>query len=125
MAYLNKIDINGRTYYLQHLTDGKYEVKLPVLTQDDELLLKSQVVNSVTNTSSQNGSRVPLSASQGYALNVKINQEINDRESDVEEERLRAEAAERTLTDNLSSEEARAMAAEQVLTNNLSQYSVS
>jgi hypothetical protein len=72
MAYLNKIDINGRTYYLQHLTDGKHEAKLPTLAQDDELLLKSQVINSVTSNESKSGSRVPLSAYQGYALNAKI-----------------------------------------------------
>ena len=72
MAYLNKIDINGRTYYLQHLTDGTNEAKLPTLTKDDELLLKSQVVNSVTSNESKSGSKVPLSAYQGYALNAKI-----------------------------------------------------
>lgn len=72
MAYLNKIDINGRTYYLQHLTDGKYEAKLPTLKSDTELLLRNQVVNSVTSKDSQNGSSVPLSAAQGYALNAKI-----------------------------------------------------
>ena len=72
MAYLNKIDINGRTYYLQHLTDGKNEAKQPTPAKDDELLLKSQVVNSVTSNESKSGSRVPLSAYQGYALNAKI-----------------------------------------------------
>ena len=66
MAYLNKIDINGRTYYLQHLTDGKYEAKLPALAKDDELLLRGQVVNNVTNKESESGYYVPLSARQGY-----------------------------------------------------------
>ena len=66
MAYLNKIDINGRTYYLQHLTDGKNEAMLPTPAKDDQLLLRSQVVNSVTSKESQSGSRVPLSSAQGY-----------------------------------------------------------
>lgn len=132
MAYLNKIDINGRTYYLQHLTDGKYEAKLPTLEKNDELLLQSQVVNSVTSKDSQSGWRVPLSAAQGYSLNTKLNQEILDREADVDEEQARAEAAEKVLTDNLNkeiqdrindvdAEEARALAAEKVLTDNLAQ----
>ena len=119
MAYLNKIDINGRTYYLQHLTDGKNEAKLPTPIKDDELLLRSQVINSVTSKDSQNGWRVPLSAAQGYSLNVKINNE-----------ELRAMAAEVVLTDNLNkeiqdriadvnTEETRALAAEKVLTDNL------
>lgn len=104
MAYLNKIDINGRTYYLQHLTDGKYEAKLPTLKSDTELLLRNQVVNSVTSKDSQNGSGVPLSAAQGYSLNTKLNQEILDREADINEEQTRAEAAEKVLTDNLAQE---------------------
>ena len=130
MAYLNKIDINGRTYYLQHLTDGKNEAKLPTPVKDDELLLRSQVINSVTSKESQSGSRVPLSAYQGYALNSKLNTEILDREADVDEEQARAEAAELVLTNNLNqeiqdrindvdTEEARALAAEKVLTDNL------
>lgn len=130
MAYLNKIDINGRTYYLQHLTDGQNEAKLPTPARDDQLLLRSQVINSVTSKESQSGSRVPLSAYQGYSLNVKLNQEILDRETDVDEEQTRAEAAEKVLTDNLNkeiqdrisdvdAEEARAKAAEKVLTDNL------
>jgi hypothetical protein len=132
MAYLNKIDINGRTYYLQHLTDGKNEAKLPTPVKDDELLLRSQVINSVTSKESQSGSRVPLSAYQGYSLNSKLNKEIVDREADVDEEQARAEAAEQVLTDNLNleiqkriddvdAEEARALAAEKVLTDNLAQ----
>ena len=132
MAYLNKIDINGRTYYLQHLTDGKNEAMLPTPEKDDQLLLRSQVVNSVTSKDSQSGSRVPLSAYQGYSLNVKLNQEIIDREADVDEEQGRAEAAELVLTNNLNkeiqdriddvdAEETRALAAEKVLTDNLSQ----
>lgn len=131
MAYLNKIDINGRTYYLQHLTDGTNEAKLPTPVKNDELLLRSQVINSVTSKDSQNGSRVPLAAAQGYSLNAKLNQEIVDREADVDEEKIRAEAAEKVLTDNLNKEiqdrindvcdeEARALAAEKVLTDNLS-----
>lgn len=130
MAYLNKIDINGRTYYLQHLTDGKNEAKLPTPVKDDELLLRSQVVNSVTSTASQSGSRVPLSAYQGYTLNSKLNKEILDREADVDEEQARAIAAELVLTNNLNqeiqdrindvdTEETRALAAEKVLTDNL------
>lgn len=130
MAYLNKIDINGRTYYLQHLTDGKNEAKLPTPVKDDELLLRSQVVNSVTSKDSQSGYRVPLSAAQGYSLNSKLNKEIVDREADVDEEQARAEAAEQVLTDNLNkeiqdrisdvdAEETRALAAEKVLTDNL------
>lgn len=48
MAYLNKIDINGRTYYLQHLTDGKYEAKLPNMTQDAKIIIQdSQYSNNV------------------------------------------------------------------------------
>ena len=132
MAYLNKIDINGRTYYLQHLTDGKNEAKLPTPVKDDELLLRSQVVNSVTSKDSQSGYRVPLSAAQGYSLNTKLNNEILDREADVDEEQARAEAAEQVLTDNLNkeiqdrtddvnAEETRALAAEKVLTDNLAQ----
>ena len=132
MAYLNKIDINGRTYYLQHLTDGKNEAMLPTPAKDDQLLLRSQVVNSVTSKESQSGSRVPLSAYQGYSLNAKLNQEILDREADVDEEQARAEAAEQVLTDNLNkeiqdrtddvnAEETRALAAEKVLTDNLAQ----
>ena len=132
MAYLNKIDINGRTYYLQHLTDGTNEAKLPTPVRDDELLLRSQVVNSVTSKDSQNGWRVPLSAAQGYSLNTKLNQEINNREADVDEEQARAEAAELVLTNNLNkeiqdrisdvdAEEVRALAAEKVLTDNLVQ----
>lgn len=132
MAYLNKIDINGRTYYLQHLTDGKNEAMLPTPVKDDQLLLRSQVINSVTSKESQSGSRVPLSAYQGYSLNVKLNQEILDREADVDEEQVRAEAAELVLTNNLNqeiqdriddvdAEEERAMAAEKVLTDNLAQ----
>lgn len=132
MAYLNKIDINGRTYYLQHLTDGKNEAMLPTPVKDDQLLLRSQVVNSVTSKESQSGSRVPLSAYQGYSLNAKLNQEILDREADVDEEQARAEAAELVLTNNLNqeiqdrisdvdAEETRAMAAEKVLTDNLAQ----
>lgn len=104
MAYLNKIDINGRTYYLQHLTDGKNEAKLPTPVKDDELLLRSQVVNSVTNKDSQNGWRVPLAASQGYSLNSKLNKEILDREADVGAEEARALAAEKVLTNNLAQE---------------------
>ena len=132
MAYLNKIDINGRTYYLQHLTDGKNEAMLPTPAKDDQLLLRSQVVNSVTSKESQSGSRVPLSAYQGYSLNTKLNKEILDREADVDEEQARAEAAEQVLTDNLNkeiqdrtddvnAEETRALAAEKVLTDNLAQ----
>lgn len=132
MAYLNKIDINGRTYYLQHLTDGKNEAKLPTPVKDDELLLRSQVINSVTSKESQSGSRVPLSAYQGYSLNSKLNKEIVDREADVDEEQSRAEAAELVLTNNLNreiqdriddvnAEETRALAAEKVLTDNLAQ----
>lgn len=132
MAYLNKIDINGRTYYLQHLTDGKNEAMLPTPTKDDQLLLRSQVVNSVTSKDSQSGSRVPLSAAQGYSLNTKLNNEILDREADVDEEQARAEAAELVLTNNLNqeiqdriddvnAEETRALAAEKVLTDNLAQ----
>ena len=130
MAYLNKIDINGRTYYLQHLTDGKYEAKLPAITKDDELLLRGQVINNVTNKDSQNGWNVPLSAAQGYALNTKLNTEILDREADVDEEQDRAMAAEKVLTDNLAQEvidrtndvndeQKRAEAAEKLLTDNL------
>ena len=132
MAYLNKIDINGRTYYLQHLTDGKYEAKLPTLAKDDELLLRSQVVNSVTSSASQSGSSIPLSAYQGYLLNSKLNKEILDREADVDGEKTRAESAELVLTNNLNqeiqdraddvdAEEMRALAAEKVLTDNLAQ----
>jgi hypothetical protein len=132
MAYLNKIDINGRTYYLQHLTDGKNEAMLPTPEKDDQLLLRSQVVDSVTSKDSQNGYKVPLSARQGYSLNVKLNQEIVDREADVDEEQARAEAAELVLTNNLNQEiqdrindvneeQQRAEAAELVLTNNLNQ----
>lgn len=116
MAHLNKIDINGRTYYLQHLTDGKYEAKLPTLKSDTELLLRNQVVNSVTSKDSQNGSSVPLSAAQGYSLNTKLNQEILDREADVDVEEMRAMAAEKVLTDNLAQEvtdRANAVATEQ------------
>ena len=132
MAYLNKIDINGRTYYLQHLTDGKNEAMLPTPAKDDQLLLRSQVVNSVTSNESKSGSKVPLSAYQGYSLNTKLNQEILDREADVDEEQARAEAAELVLTNNLNqeiqdriddvdAEEERAIGAEKVLTDNLAQ----
>ena len=40
MAHLNKIDINGRTYYLQHLTDGKYEAILPAMTKDANIIIQ-------------------------------------------------------------------------------------
>ena len=40
MAHLNKIDINGRTYYLQHLTDGKYEAVLPAMTKDANIIIQ-------------------------------------------------------------------------------------
>ena len=130
MAYLNKIDINGRTYYLQHLTDGKNEAMLPTPVKDDQLLLRSQVVNNVTNDNSKNGYYVPLSARQGYLLNINLNQEINNREADVDEEQARAEAAELALTNRLDkeiqdriydvdTEESRAMAAEKVLIDKL------
>lgn len=79
MAYLNKIDINGRTYYLQHLTDGKYEAKLPNMTKDDRLVLQGQIINSVTSDGSKNGWNVPLSAAQGYALK----QEIDDLKKQI------------------------------------------
>ena len=40
MAYLNKIDINGRTYYLQHLTDGKNEAMLPTMEKDSKIIIQ-------------------------------------------------------------------------------------
>lgn len=46
MAYLNKIDINGRTYYLQHLTDGKNEAMLPTLTKDSKIIVQDVNVSS-------------------------------------------------------------------------------
>ena len=46
MAYLNKIDINGRTYYLQHLTDGKYEAMLPALEKDAMLIVQDSSITS-------------------------------------------------------------------------------
>ena len=46
MAYLNKIDINGRTYYLQHLTDGKNEAMLPTLTKDSKIIVQDANVYS-------------------------------------------------------------------------------
>lgn len=46
MAYLNKIDINGRTYYLQHLTDGKYEAVLPELDKDARLIVQDSSTTS-------------------------------------------------------------------------------
>ena len=102
MAYINKIDINGRTYYLQHLTDGQNEARLPTPEKNDELLLRSQVINSVTSQDSQNGYKVPLSAAQGYLLNTKINAE-----------QLRAEEAEEKLTKELGQEITDAVAAEE------------
>lgn len=50
MAYLNKIDINGRTYYLQHLTDGKYEATLPVMTKDSKIVIQDTNSSSVGDT---------------------------------------------------------------------------
>ena len=46
MAYLNKIDVNGRTYYLQHLTDGKNEAMLPVLEKDAMLIVQDSSTTS-------------------------------------------------------------------------------
>lgn len=46
MAYLNKIDINGRTYYLQHLTDGKYEAMLPIMEKDSKIIVQDVNISS-------------------------------------------------------------------------------
>ena len=54
MAYLNKIDINGRTYYLQHLTDGQNEAMLPALEKDAMLIVQD---SSTTGGNVGNASR--------------------------------------------------------------------
>ena len=46
MAYLNKIDINGRTYYLQHLTDGKNEAMLPDMDKKSMLIVQDYNASS-------------------------------------------------------------------------------
>lgn len=144
MAYINMVDINGKRYNLEALTDGEFEVFLPVLTANDEFILKSSVINNLTSYETKK----PLSGYQGRVLSTKItdltndmNTKFDDLENYVNEqdtalsdsikaETDRATAAEKVLTDNLNqeiqdrvddvdAEETRALAAEKVLTDNL------
>lgn len=146
MAYINMVDINGRTYNLENLTDGEFEVFLPVLTANDEFILKSGVINNLTSYETKK----PLSGYQGRVLSTKItdlttdmNAKFEDLETYVNEqdtllsdsikaETTRATEAEKVLTDNLNkeiqdraddvnAEKTRALAAEKVLTDNLTQ----
>lgn len=146
MSYINMVDINGKTYNLENLTDGEFEVFLPALTANDEFILKSGVVNNLTSYETKK----PLSGYQGRVLSTKItdltagmNTKFDDLETYVNEqdtllsdsikaETTRSTEAEKVLTDNLNkeiqdrvddvnAEKTRALAAEKVLTDNLAQ----
>lgn len=126
MPYINTIDINGVTYTLENLTDGNNIVTLPELSRDDIFVLRGNIVDNTSSTSTTQ----PLSARQGRLLRNDLNTEIQNRTNDVNLEEQRATAAEKVLTDNLNAEItrakkaeadelARAQAAEKVLTDNL------
>jgi hypothetical protein len=115
MPYINTIDINGVIYTLENLTDGNNIVTLPELSKDDIFVLRGNIVDNTSSTSTTQ----PLSARQGKLLRDDLNAEITNRTNDVNLEESRATAAENTLTTNLNSEITRAKAAEKVLTDNL------
>ena len=115
MPYINTIDINGVVYTLENLTDGKSIVTLPTLSEDDIFVLRGNIVNNTSSTSTTQ----PLSAYQGKVLKDALEAEITNRTNDVNLEETRATTAENTLTTNLNSEITRAKAAEKVLTDNL------
>ena len=48
MAFIDKITINGSEYNIQHLTDGQYSAMLPVLAQNDTLMLKGAITPKTT-----------------------------------------------------------------------------
>ena len=126
MPYINTIDINGVIYTLENLTDGNNIVTLPTLSRDDVFVLRGNIVNNTSSTSTTQ----PLSANQGKVLRDALNAEIQNRTNDVNLEEERATEAERVLTENLNkeitnrtndvnAEETRATNAENTLTTNL------
>ena len=108
MPYINTIDINGVIYTLENLTDGNHIVTLPTLSKDDIFVLRGNIVDNTSSTSTTQ----PLSARQGKLLRDDLNAEIQNRTNDVNLEETRATTAENTLTTNLNTEIARAKAAE-------------
>lgn len=107
MPYINKVDINGVEYTLENLTDGNHLVALPTLSGDDTFVLRGDIVDGASSTSTTK----PLSANQGKLLRDDLTTEIN-----------RALDAEETLTNNLAAEIERATKAETDLvttTNNI------
>lgn len=127
MPYINTIDINGVIYTLENLTDGNNIVTLPTLSRDDVFVLRGNIVDNTSSTSTIQ----PLSARQGRLLRDDLNAEIARAKKAEADELARAQAAEKVLTDNLAkevtnrtndvnAEETRALAAEKVLTDNLS-----
>ena len=145
MPYINTIDINGVIYTLENLTDGNNIVTLPELSRDDVFVLRGNIVDNTSSTSTIQ----PLSARQGKllrddlsseiqnrindvnleearatgaeaTLTTNLNKEISDRQADVDAEETRAKSAENTLTTNLNAEITRSKAAENVLTVTLS-----
>ena len=126
MPYINKIDINGVVYTLENLTDGNNIVTLPELSRDDIFVLRGNIVDNTSSTSTIQ----PLSARQGKLLRDALNAEIQNRTNDVNLEEERAIEAERVLMENLNkeisdrkadvnAEETRATNAENTLTTNL------
>ena len=126
MPYINTIDINGVVYTLENLTDGNNIVTLPELSRDDIFVLRGNIVDNTSSTSTIQ----PLSARQGKLLHDDLNSEIQNRINDVNLEESRATEAERVLTENLNkeisdreadvnAEETRATNAENTLTTNL------
>ena len=126
MPYINTIDINGVIYTLENLTDGNNIVTLPELSRDDIFVLRGNIVDNTSSTSTIQ----PLSARQGKLLRDSLNSEIQNRINDVNLEEERATEAERVLTENLNkeianreadvnAEETRATNAENTLTTNL------
>ena len=126
MPYINTIDINGVVYTLENLTDGNNIVTLPGLSRDDIFVLRGNIVDNTSSTSTIQ----PLSARQGKLLRDDLNAEIQNRTNDVNLEEERATEAERVLTENLNkeiadrkedvdAEETRATNAENTLTSNL------
>lgn len=68
MPYINTVDINGITYYLENLTDGTHVVGLPFLSKDDTFVLQGDIVDNLTSSRSNK----PLSANQGHVLKSDI-----------------------------------------------------
>lgn len=126
MPYINTIDINGVVYTLENLTDGNNIVTLPELSRDDVFVLRGNIVDNTSSTSTIQ----PLSARQGRLLRDDLNAEIQNRTNDVNLEEQRATEAEKVLMDNLNkeisdrkadvdAEETRATGVEKTLTDNL------